>query len=530
MRKIIPVLLATIFLLSGCNARAGLPAVVPGTPGAPVETHKPPEIRPDPSKVHLSEELYAPGASVADWEPYFTGEEPVWNYNPDKPWASFIHTDNSYSQNQAPAMEAHQVLYSYFMSSNDYAGCYVNCNGYLTVLLVGPTIERALEIAELSPSPLWIIAAEYSYKILDQAQQEAVRTIIEWIDEHPDIPAAFRSSGVYDDDNRVRLSLQGSGVPLLLSAFDFPDCIEIIYTPTITASERHDVPRIPVIAWEKDGVTIKSAYVSYPVGTTSLFVTASHNVENMRLYAPDAPLSVEKNADGEWYDISGSFSIQDIYCEILDIPAGEKKTVELRIVTPETLGPGLYRARFGGHVCLSSTGDTTTNSAIAGISGKDIVTFEFLIAEDAVIDTVMSAADQAKAYYAVFTDLYGKDSALQHDCTYLALDLTNVLLADVEPLVDLFQRFCDNNGYSLLLDTFEGLKEKGYIVDLYFPDGFLISFSDAFLNGDAHLDSSCLITNAQKWRSGTGAIGAKYTVKKSGNSWVIDDITNCWIS
>ena len=132
--------------------------------------------------------------------------------------------------------------------------------------------------------------------------------------------------------------------------------------------------------------------------------------------------------------------------------------------------------------------------------------------------------EQANAYFTIFKDLYEKDPALNDDSIYLAVDLTNVMLENTDPLIALLEDFCDNNGYTLLLDTFDGLKEKGYIEDLWFPDGFLIAFTDAELTKDK------LITSAQKWRSGLGAIGSDYTVKFKNDLWEITKIENSWIS
>lgn len=139
-------------------------------------------------------------------------------------------------------------------------------------------------------------------------------------------------------------------------------------------------------------------------------------------------------------------------------------------------------------------------------------------------DTASLSADQANAYFAVFEKLYEDDPGLNAESKYLAVDLTNVKLADTTKLVDLIQGFCDSNGYTLLQDTHEGLAEKGYIKDLYFEEGFLISFSDKDLSEDT------LVTAAQKWRSGLGAIGAEYTVKKKNDTWEITKTDNSWIS
>ena len=88
---------------------------------------------------------------------------------------------------------------------------------------------------------------------------------------------------------------------------------------------------------------------------------------------------------------------------------------------------------------------------------------------------------QKEAYYAVFENLYTTDSGLNADSKYIVIDLTKVILADTEPLIELMQDFCNENGYILMLDTLEGLKETGYIVDLYFSDGFIIGFEDLLL-------------------------------------------------
>ena len=330
--------------------------------------------------IRLSEALYAPVVSTDVWTPYFTGKEPLWKYIPDAPWS--LSTDGIYEPDQEPAAIAHQSLFTYVKENVNYAGCYFNVNGYLTVLLTNPTETQALYLAEHLKAPVWIVAAAYTYDTLIRAQEESYQAILSWISNHPDVSASFVCSGINEVKNRVEVSLHGSGIPKLLDAFDLPDCIDILYTPIIDASVPHDIPREPDTIWTKDGVTIRSARESYPVGTTFLLVSASHTVENTRLYAPDFLLSVSKYVNGEWCDISGDIFQHLIYFEIFDIPAGEEKTVKLEIATPETLGPGLYRALYTGHVGL---GGITIDKAIAGINipGVSPLSFEFTITVDA---------------------------------------------------------------------------------------------------------------------------------------------------
>lgn len=284
-------------LLIGCSANMALHDLAPKSP--PVTTASEmmapePLTAPGPltTKIRFSEELYLPDISLNDWSPYFTGEEPKWEYNPDKPW--LWDRDGDSSPDQTPAGDAHMSLYPFWESYTNYAGCFVNSNGYLTVILTEPTIEQANEIAGLSAAPVWIVAANYSYETLRKALDEVFPAIKSWIDEHPESPIGDLSGGIHDDDNRVYLNLSGSGIPELLDAFDFPDCIELVYTLTVNPFQPQDISRAPVTLWEKDGVTIKSALESYPVDTTSIPVIASHVIENMHLYAPDSLLSVEK--------------------------------------------------------------------------------------------------------------------------------------------------------------------------------------------------------------------------------------------
>ena len=133
------------------------------------------------------------------------------------------------------------------------------------------------------------------------------------------------------------------------------------------------------------------------------------------------------------------------------------------------------------------------------------------------------SADQANAYFLVFEHLYNEDQGLNGG-KYIAVDLTKAKVSDTAPLIDLLKGFCDTHHYTLMLDTFEGLKQKGYIKDLNFAQGILFTFNDQSLG------ETSLVTSAQKWRSGLGAIGADYAVEKKNGKWEITSVYNGWIS
>ena len=352
------------------------------SPAEPLEQESNPRgIAYDAPRIRLSESLYTT-ASVTDWEPYFTGEEPVWRYNPEQPWATWEQGEER-SRDQDVGVSAYIALNTFLEGHPNFAGFYVNIEGFLTVMMVNPTYEIVEQIKEKSPYPVWIIAAEFSYDILRRAQNESFSAITSWIEENPDIAVSMSTAYTATIENRVRINLQGSGVPTLLDALEFPDFIEFAYTPTVDASLPHDIPRSPNTVWERDGVTIRSVRESYPVGTTFLLITGSHNVEGMRLFAPYSPMRVEKYVDGEWFDLSGDFFTPGIYTEIFDIPASEEKTIQISIVTPETLGPGLYRANFRSFASLAENDMNLFNNAIVGREPGDHIIIEFIVTHDA---------------------------------------------------------------------------------------------------------------------------------------------------
>lgn len=153
-----------------------------------------------------------------------------------------------------------------------------------------------------------------------------------------------------------------------------------------------------------------------------------------------------------------------------------------------------------------------------------IICLSLFLASCSNSDNKDNSKEQANAYFVVFESLYEGDYGLNTEIKHIAVDLTNVKLADTARLIELLQNFCNDHEYILLQDTIEGLKEKGYIKDLFFKDGLLFSFKDKKLTQDT------LITSAEKWRSGLGANGADYTVKKKNDTWQITKTKNNWAS
>ena len=120
---------------------------------------------------------------------------------------------------------------------------------------------------------------------------------------------------------------------------------------------------------------------------------------------------------------------------------------------------------------------------------------------------------QAQAYYLVFQYLFERDAALNRDIKYIAVDLSDTLLENPEEFILLMEDFCVDSGYTLLLDTMDGLTEKGYIKDSHFEEGVLMHYRDTVLT------TNWLETDAKKWSSGLGSFGALCSIKRTNGIW-----------
>jgi len=137
-------------------------------------------------------------------------------------------------------------------------------------------------------------------------------------------------------------------------------------------------------------------------------------------------------------------------------------------------------------------------------------------------------------HFEVFLTLYETDLALNSNIEYISIDLEKVNHPNyIDSIIRLMEKFCQENNYQLLKYNHEELIEKGYITNIYFEKGILISFEDL------KLDTHPVVIRGSKWRSGLGAFGADYTVESGmfsnptnqwDNNWRIINTTNEWIS
>jgi len=89
------------------------------------------------------------------------------------------------------------------------------------------------------------------------------------------------------------------------------------------------------------------------------------------------------------------------------------------------------------------------NSAIAGIGGRDMVTFEFIITvgdDDAVtvVDADHTDKDWGAIYLQTLVSYLRQDTALNENIVFIAIDMSSLAQADEEDLQKVVKYFEDN--------------------------------------------------------------------------------------
>ena len=133
------------------------------------------------------------------------------------------------------------------------------------------------------------------------------------------------------------------------------------------------------------------------------------------------------------------------------------------------------------------------------------------------VDKKADHGDLAGLYLQVLEDLWTEDSGLNGDITYISVDLENAPggLTDGEKAAVAWIFAGRHNAQPLTLG-FEALKENGYVKpnELYWENGLLFSIKASEKGGNS---ASKITFDAQKWRSGDGAIFFTACTAKRGD-------------
>ena len=114
--------------------------------------------------------------------------------------------------------------------------------------------------------------------------------------------------------------------------------------------------------------------------------------------------------------------------------------------------------------------------------------------------------DLCGLYLTVLENLWENDAALNEEITYISVDLAEApggMTAGEQAAVAWV--FAGKHGAQPLTYSFEALKENGFVneAELYWPEGVLFSIT---ATENAKQTDKKILFDAEKWRSGTGAI------------------------
>ena len=219
-------------------------------------------------------------------------------------------------------------------------------------------------------------------------------------------------------------------------------------------------------------------------------------------------------------------------------PAGTGAGLTLRIVDGAGTGSLTLAGEAGGEVYTANAAELTVTAngkpvEAAALENGMLLSFspdltvleswpgQIIGASAEITEDKDDRGNLAGLYLTVLEDLWNNDPALNEDIRYISVylddapgDLTEGEKAAVRRI------FSGRHGAEALSLSFEGLKENGYVTEseLYWADGVLLSIKRTDKTGDGAKDFTF---DAEKWRSGTGAIfyNACKAKRGAGLSW-----------
>ena len=124
-------------------------------------------------------------------------------------------------------------------------------------------------------------------------------------------------------------------------------------------------------------------------------------------------------------------------------------------------------------------------------------------------------SDLIGLYLEVLESLYGEDDALNSGISLIAFDFTGLSNLSSAEKFALGYLFSGQKHLEPLFATMNELEEQGYVNDLYFKNGIVLSISTGETDPEKDFTFS-----ASKWRSGLGAIGVNdCSASLSGRKW-----------
>ncbi|MEF2966328.1 peptide ABC transporter substrate-binding protein [Paenibacillus sp. M1] len=127
-------------------------------------------------------------------------------------------------------------------------------------------------------------------------------------------------------------------------------------------------------------------------------------------------------------------------------------------------------------------------------------------------------------YSLVFQTLFNMDEALNDGMKYIAIDLSPLTQLTDEDKAYILDSL-GSHGVEVRDTTFDRLKEEEeHFKEILVLEGVMLRIEKADIGRDS------AVIEGSKYRSGTGAVGAKITLKLKDKAWSVTDSGMTWIS
>ena len=141
------------------------------------------------------------------------------------------------------------------------------------------------------------------------------------------------------------------------------------------------------------------------------------------------------------------------------------------------------------------------------------------------------AGTPEQAYLEAFKDISDYRLRAKAQGDFLVLDVTGISLDDPHGLIALIEQYCEKRGSTLVIGSFETIKDKGYFkfdkdsqLFWHFKNGSIVSLGECVINGD-HATVEASVAAAA-----LAGQGRSFSLEKKGEAWVLMDSTMLWIS
>ncbi|MDR0819386.1 MAG: hypothetical protein LBN43_07425 [Oscillospiraceae bacterium] len=283
----------------------------------------------------------------------------------------------------------------------------------------------------------------------------------------------------------------------------------------------------------------------YPNGgltdTTAVYIVRKHLLaerdDDFELW--NSTVVPELRLDDPTFNRNGTFGVNSLTIDSVYVSAEETARIQAMY-----RGSDLARKRGWSDAYISNMVAVAVNytvdydnSKVPNTGGQ--LSQYFYLSRDAensqsntpwLIFDIMSPGGQSDTAYEAFRQIIAHYNKIGTDKTikYIAIDTANIPAQVEAQLIPAVQKASDENVWELLLDTYDGLAEKGYISDITADDS--ISEGILFWFSEVNAEDNTMKVRASRFSSPKDSVGAEVTVSIYFTKWKVTDVSGLWKS